>query len=358
MKLISFFIKMFPGHQSFGHHHHHKHHKRCEPRNFESFGPQPKCHPFYPQPACYEDYYQHWCNYYYHWCKQIYQQYYQKIHQFQPTPYPRWVPHYPPYYPENFVEGPCTLNKTGKQYQTQPFYFCETCNLLPPNGCCEACAKICHAGHDLVYAGDLPSFCDCGDGTIPGCPQCKAVKIPPETDPYPPRVKGPCTFNETGTSFTDQPFYQCRTCHHPKGSGCCEACAKICHAGHDLVYLGVKSAYCDCGEGKTPLFRCCNALSIPPDYDPYPPLVDGPCTYNQTGSDKYIRQPFFRCLTCGLVNGKGCCAACAKICHAGHELKYVGVVPSFCDCGEGKQEGCACCKAVKVPPSYKLLINH
>ena len=60
------------------------------------------------------------------------------------------------------------------------------------------------------------------------------------------------------------------------------------------------------------------------------------CTYH-TGGDKlkkYVKQPFFRCITCfPRENYDGCCADCASVCHAGHKLKDVGEVLSFCDCG-------------------------
>lgn len=41
------------------------------------------------------------------------------------------------------------------------------------------------------------------------------------------------------------------------------------------------------------------------------------------------------CYTCGLVDSKGCCSACAQLCHAGHDLVYSTHSRFFCDCGAG-----------------------
>ncbi|KAK9863771.1 hypothetical protein WJX84_004776 [Apatococcus fuscideae] len=66
----------------------------------------------------------------------------------------------------------CSYVGSGKQYVEQHWFFCYTCNLVESKGCCSACARTCHAGHDLVYSGRSRFYCDCGAG-IPGVPACK-----------------------------------------------------------------------------------------------------------------------------------------------------------------------------------------
>jgi len=74
----------------------------------------------------------------------------------------------------------CTFVVTGTQMETQFFYYCKTCaiisshvtslggNITESNGCCEACARICHKGHDVIKLSHNPclSYCDCGEGKL------------------------------------------------------------------------------------------------------------------------------------------------------------------------------------------------
>eukprot|EP01083_Nonionella_stella_P067159 177415_1 len=55
----------------------------------------------------------------------------------------------------------CTFANTGRnQYPKQPLYRCYSCDV----NCvvCSLCAQICHYKHDLVYAGEISGYCDCG----------------------------------------------------------------------------------------------------------------------------------------------------------------------------------------------------
>ena len=59
------------------------------------------------------------------------------------------------------------------------------------------------------------------------------------------------------------------------------------------------------------------------------------CTCTTSGAE-FIAQEWYHCVTCGLVDGKGCCEACAQTCHKGHVCIYAGVHPNcYCDCGAG-----------------------
>ena len=62
-----------------------------------------------------------------------------------------------------------------------------------------------------------------------------------------------CTFIDTKKNRTPQYWYVCKTCTKPnyKGdytTGCCAACAAVCHKDHELV-MRYDQFYCDCGEG-------------------------------------------------------------------------------------------------------------
>ena len=58
----------------------------------------------------------------------------------------------------------------------QLWYNCKDCNLVEKNVCCNVCAKICHANHELTFADYSKSFsCNCGaneDGS------CFALNLP------------------------------------------------------------------------------------------------------------------------------------------------------------------------------------
>ena len=58
----------------------------------------------------------------------------------------------------------CTILSTGfsqKPDTQQQFYTCATCGINFGRVICFTCAKKCHAGHDIVYAGYTPGYCDC-----------------------------------------------------------------------------------------------------------------------------------------------------------------------------------------------------
>ena len=64
------------------------------------------------------------------------------------------------------------------------------------------------------------------------------------------------------------------------------------------------------------------------------------CTYANTGRT-YIRQKWYHCRTCGLVGNLGCCEACVRSCHRGHDVSFDGIDNCFCDCGAGEGR-CRC----------------
>ncbi len=61
----------------------------------------------------------------------------------------------------------------------------------------------------------------------------------------------PCTFSETGRTFTKQTYFHCNTCDFSQANnkGVCVPCSVSCHAGHDLSSaIEGRSFFCDCGS--------------------------------------------------------------------------------------------------------------
>lgn len=87
------------------------------------------------------------------------------------------------------LERRCTFEQTGEEFAAQhwyvnffpvqlvhsdllvtqfpsfPRYNCYTCGLTFERGCCNVCALVCHAGHDVGYSKFSSFFCDCGGET-------------------------------------------------------------------------------------------------------------------------------------------------------------------------------------------------
>ena len=69
----------------------------------------------------------------------------------------------------------------------------------------------------------------------------------------------------------------------------------------------------------------------------------GKCTILHTGED-YIRQKWYECYTCGLMDHMGCCESCMNICHKGHNVSPAKEGTFFCDCGVKDNPDCKCNK--------------
>ena len=65
-----------------------------------------------------------------------------------------------------------------------------------------------------------------------------------------------CTFIVTGEEYSQQTWWNCKTCGLVDGTGCCETCVDKCHEGHDVVGGKVGSFYCDCPSSGNCL--CCD----------------------------------------------------------------------------------------------------
>jgi hypothetical protein len=162
---------------------------------------------------------------------------------------------------------------------------------------------------------------------------------PPSFDGPVPAMRGVCTCAIHGKDPVSQPRFHCRTCNLLGNLGCCEVCARFCHRGHDVVTDGTSSrCLCDCGDGQA---GACQALTPPPP-------VGSTCSRARTGKCN-CHQQTFECVTCHIVEEKGICEVCARICHAGHTLRPVeDGRRNFCACPDSIS--CKCCpKAAGAP---------
>jgi hypothetical protein len=116
----------------------------------------------------------------------------------------------------------CSYARHGAQYIAQPWYHCRTCGLVGDRGCCQACFKRCHSGHDAFFDGNSrASYCDCGADH-----KCQLVTSGVSI----------CTYASHGAEYIDQPWYHCRTCGLVGNLGCCQGCFEACHRGHDAFF--------------------------------------------------------------------------------------------------------------------------
>lgn len=93
--------------------------------------------------------------------------------------------------------------------------------------------------------------------------------------------QGMCTFPTTQTTHAVQPWYHCKTCKLYRSEirhlGCCENCAKVCHAGHEVEFIRMATCFCDCGA---------NTLGYFHQMESQHSMNDIP-SMGHTGSDEY-----------------------------------------------------------------------
>jgi hypothetical protein len=66
------------------------------------------------------------------------------------------------------------------------------------------------------------------------------------------------------------------------------------------------------------------------------------CIFHEYG-DMEIEQTAWSCHTCRLDDECWICNVCARICHAGHDVKCEGTVKCICSCGARYGDNCCCC---------------
>jgi hypothetical protein len=136
------------------------------------------------------------------------------------------------------VRSRCTFATNGRECISQPWFDCRACNFTGNLACCAACAVFCHRGHAVIAMGIVgASFCDCGERR-PGKCQCMAE---PESD------DAVGTIARIGRCSVEQQSFDCQTCGLVGNSGCCEVCARLCRAGHQISGAATEAGFCDCG---------------------------------------------------------------------------------------------------------------
>jgi len=56
----------------------------------------------------------------------------------------------------------CSMYMRGRRKSdSQPCYYCYTCNLVDTKACCSVCARVCHKGHKIMFASNAQSNCSC-----------------------------------------------------------------------------------------------------------------------------------------------------------------------------------------------------
>lgn len=204
------------------------------------------------------------------------------------------------------IEPICTFFASGDKCIDQKVYQCRTCGTNENINLCETCAHVCHKGHDVFLVESSNNFsCDCQKISKCKCLLTADVK---------------CTYELTYSVPIDQPMFQCIDCHVIGDDYICQNCAARCHYGHNLKYFGnIKNQVCHCLDQSF-----CQISSRKPT-----------CSFLLSGK-KFIKQPWYHCKTCGLVDIHGCCAICAHYCHKDHDIEYDGV-----------KEACCCCDCTK-----------
>ena len=89
------------------------------------------------------------------------------------------------------------------------------------------------------------------------------------------------------------------------------------------------------------------AANTAPGAQQEPPLV---CTF-VSNHRQFVNQHWYHCYTCNLVNDKGCCRLCARVCHRGHDVSYARLSCFFCDCGSSADEGEAASPSLENSPA-------
>ena len=133
----------------------------------------------------------------------------------------------------------CTFEK-GSRGKIQKMYQCRTCGIIRDMGICEACARRCHKGHDIIEIPTEKLFnCDCGQECGKNACQCCDGR-------------GVCVKKRLGTNLAECHVYCCKTCGMKDDVGICNVCAERCHQGHNLVDKGVWYEFtCSCGTTRT-----------------------------------------------------------------------------------------------------------
>lgn len=112
-------------------------------------------------------------------------------------------------------------------------YNCRTClekykDISEDDHICEACKDTCHKGHDLEFIGTKSFTCQCQFKMR----VCKLAVC--------------CSYKLTGKRSIYQVTWKCNTESMRSGNFVCSFCLENCHKGHNAVFDGLDSGFCDC----------------------------------------------------------------------------------------------------------------
>ncbi|EAY12786.1 Zinc finger in N-recognin family protein [Trichomonas vaginalis G3] len=155
----------------------------------------------------------------------------------------------------------CLFNQYDGNNADMEGHQCDQCGISFRSYCCTPCFHMCHKGHSGLDPDGSNSHtsqpCCCGDPS--GDYPCK-IK-PPKDVPEPIPL---CTYAICDAEYISQKTYICLTCNQKDNTCVCEFCARVCHAGHQLVEINYISSYCDCGA-HSPAAHChCKLMDFEP----------------------------------------------------------------------------------------------
>ena len=137
------------------------------------------------------------------------------------------------------------------------------------------------------------------------------------------------------------------------GEFICPDCARFCHSGHSVQFVGTFLSVCSCGHGSEH-YHC--FLQHPlPGMELIPLTKNRQCTFLQTGRE-FVSQDIVLCNTCGFQSGDCMCVPCSYFCHRHHDVSEPSRTSSaYCDCGDGNSRFPQCLLVPHdVPPPIHL----
>ena len=81
------------------------------------------------------------------------------------------------------------------------------------------------------------------------------------------------------------------------------------------------------------------------------------CTYTITQKD-FMNQHWYWCYTCKMVEDKGCCSVCARVCHKNHDVCYAKFGNFYCDCGAKEDGSCQAMSLIDNSSAAMPAMDH
>ena len=80
------------------------------------------------------------------------------------------------------------------------------------------------------------------------CRMCNPILPPPSSTLLSgsPMLPPLCCYAISGSNHVEMEIWSCKTCGFVEGKVVCRSCALSCHAGHDVAFVKLSRAFCDC----------------------------------------------------------------------------------------------------------------